>query len=465
MNTGRSIPFVLPFILALLPRGQLLAGGGPLNVRGMGMARTAAASAVSLDAVGVNPARLAVDDGATVSIGILPFSGHVGADFMTFGMYTEYFTGVDTDSGRVGRYLSESDKRRILGAFDGDTGTLQGDAGVSPFGVSVRVPDLGVAAFTVNERAAGFATIPRGYLEFLFYGNTPGSLYTFSGSTMAAAWTREYALSFGMTLPTPDFLVSLSVGATMKLVHGYGYIDLVRSNTTLATSDVGALNGTIDVFGRSSATDALRGTAPHTLFPAPAGSGVGVDIGVAGEVGDAVALGLSVTDIGSIHWSRNLEEFVTSSTIHLDDPLQDAQRDSVERAVRGEKRMGGAFTTLLPTTLRFGVGVLVHKLPFAQETFPGELLLSCDYHQGFATVPGATTSPRFSLGIEYIPLPFLPIRTGISFGGNESVLVAVGLGIDVGFGVVDLAAQDITWVVAPRSSSTASAALGFRFRI
>ena len=443
------------------------AGGDRTNIAGVGMARTSVATSRGVGAVGINPANIAISSGETVEISLVPFGVHAGSDFMTYGMYTDYFTGVETDSGRFARYLTEADKRKILDSFSEETGYVGGDAVSRPLGVLVRFGGSMAAAVSVTERVVGFGEVPKDYLEFLFHGNPPGSVYDFSATRAAASWTREYGLSFASELPAVGFLRKLSAGLSLKLVHGYGYVEVTRFNSRLVTATNGTLDGAVDVLTRMTVIEPFQegGSAAYSVFPDPVGSGFGVDLGLSAEVTDALRAGVSVTDIGSMQWRREIEEFSSSSLIHFDDPLSESQRDSIEDAIHGEKREGKAFSTSLPTVLRLGFAVDLHELDLFRPIILGELTLGFDYHQGFSNVPGATSRPRFSTGFEYRPLSFLPLRAGLSVGGRTSTLFALGFGFQMGLFSFDVASENLGWLFSPDSFSQGTVAVGMTFRL
>jgi hypothetical protein len=432
----------------------------------MGMARTFVAASRGLDAVGVNPANLALREEGTVSFSLFPLAVHLGSDFLDYDIYTSYFTGVETDSGRVPVYLTEEDERRILDAFDADVALTTTDLEARLFGASLRLRDVGAFAFTVDERISALANLPKDYLEFAFSGNPPGSDYNFSGTEVKMTWAREFALSFATQIPGIKFLQFMSGGVAVKYLQGYGYFEVQRFNTRLVTDNNGTLAGDVDFLSRRAGVDPLqnRYLNRYKLFPAPAGTGFAFDIGVAGAVNDFLFVGTGVTDIGWMRWSRGTQEQFIDSTFVVDDALDEQQRRRVEEALRGKKRPAGPFTTPLATTLRLGFAVDVHKVP-EFESFPGELLVALDYNQGLHLEPGSTVTPRVSLGTEYKPVRWLPLRTGISFGGTDQVNVAFGLGLQFSVFTFDIGSENITWLFAPRSFSYGSVAMGMRFRI
>jgi hypothetical protein len=456
MNSRAMMAAALCIIL-LLP--VTILAGDRASVRAMGMARTHVSAARGLDAVGVNPAALALADRGVFTVSVFPVGLHVGSDLFDYGLYTEYFTGVDTEQKRSPRHLTEEDKQKILAAFRETQPVTRLDADLLLLGATAWIRGLGRVAFTVTEEVTGVAEISRGYAEFLMNGNLPGTDYRLDGTKAGGVWVREYALSFGGAIPAAGFLRSLAVGGTIKLVHGYGYYEIQRFDTRFITSDVGTLTGGVDFLARS--TGAMPFESGYTLFPPPAGVGAGLDLGVVGEVAEFVYVGLSMTDIGRMRWSENIVESYADTTLVVDDPLLGDQRDAIERVVKGERREGRPFDTPLPTALRMGVSVDLGRMI---ESFGQGLLVAADYHQGIAPGVRSIQTPRASLGVEYRPMAWLPLRTGISFGGTDGTNVAMGFGVELGGFDFSLASENVTWLFQPGSFSYGSVAVGTRLR-
>lgn len=443
---------------ALFPRAGF--AGDQTNIRGLGMARSATAASRGLDAVGINPANLALPDDGTVTLSILPVGVGVGSDFLTYGLYNKFFTGVESPTGRVARNLSEADKQEFLRAFPGGSGTLGAAAEIRPVGLALRFEGFATIALTATERVAATAVIPSSYAAFLLEGMTPGSRYDFSGAGGSAVWTREYALSAGFALPTIAPFRSWSAGVSLKLVHGFAYASVTRDNTFLSAGSNGMLDANIDIAGVSSHADI--GGSP---FPCPAGSGIGADIGLSAELNDYMTAGISVTDIGSMHWDGNVRELYGGGRMHLDDPMNGAQRDSLEHAVTGNTRTGNPFTVGLPTTLRAGVQVELENLRWVKKVLFGGLTAACDYTQGFSGFPGTSRVGRLSLGLEYRPWQFLPIRTGASFGGADRFDFALGFGLKIWVFRLDIASENIGWLFSHDTFSRGSLGVGLTLKM
>ncbi len=452
--------------LMVVPGGSLRTGERT-NAQGMGMARTQVAVARGIEAVGSNPANLVLLDDAAVDISLLPLGAHVGSNVFSFDLYRDYFRGIPTDSGWVGVTLTETDKTEILDRFAGSIGRGGVDAEAQLFGVAVSLGDEGAVALTITDHLAGSVEVPKEYLEFLFYGNPPGSSYNFRGSQGSIAWTRQYSLSYARPLPRIPPVQEWYAGVTVKLVHGYGYAGTDRFNATLATSQMGVLDGTVDILKRRAGLDPTAEDFGNsiTLVPPPAGSGFGVDVGLGGIINEMIRVGLSVTDIGSVSWRRMLRESSTHRTVRLENPFERAERDSLDQALQGESREGSPFTTPLPTTLRLGASVELQNAAWFRNMVPGEMTVAMEFSQGLHHVPGTTLVPRGSLGVEYRAWRFLPLRGGISFGGTDGVNLALGVGFHSAKFDVDLATENLGWIVTPNSAAHGSLAAGMKLRL
>jgi len=464
MKTFRwHIRIAFLWIIVLLFSESLRAAGERTNIRGIGMGRTFVASSQGLDAVGVNPANLPLEDRGTVEFSLLQFGFHVGSDLFNYDLYNKYFTGVPSDSGRVARYLSETDKQDILSRFNGGVARSMVDVEARLLGLSLRFPSVGTFAFTVSEQIGAYVDLPKDYAEFIFYGTLPGKVLDFSETSVKGSWTREYTLAFGTDIPARiPYLESLTGGIAVKMVKGYAYYEVERFNSTLATADNGVLTANIGFLSRLAGADLFNNGIDG--FPEPVGQGFGVDLGVSGRLNSAISFGLSMTNIGSIRWDKGVEEIHADTVITIDDPLDPAQRDQVERSLTGERRVGEAFSTSLPTTLRLGVALKVNELPVL-ETMPGELLLAMDYNQGLTETPTSSTRSRVSLGMEYRLVRWFPIRAGISVGGTDHLNCALGFGLNFGIFDLDVGSENVGWLFNPDSFSRGSLSIGMLFRI
>ncbi len=465
-------------ILGVVGINTSIAGNDRVSGRTVGMARTYVASSRGLDAMGLNPANLALDDrGSTVTFQIAPFGVKAGSDFINYQIYQDYFTGVDSvkpdgSTIRVGKALSDADKQSILGLFPGGIAHTQLNFDINEFGLSIESKTLGGIGFAVSDRVAMNLDIPEGYLQFLLNGlPANGATYSLDNTAITASWLREYNFTYARILPF-DFKIfsDISVGVGIKVIQGFGYFgtdhytgtleNIVTPSQTPGVPDDVKLHAAVDFqqFKASFPQDSIT----NNLF-SPLGKGTGFDVGVSSSVlFPALRVGVSITDIGSVDWSKNTKVIVGSANLTINNPQQ--QQDSIKNAFKGQQYDTTGFTTKLPTAMHIGAAFQLDEAPFIT-SFPGRLLLAADLHFGFNNEPGNTTTPRFALGMEYRPVMAFPIRLGISAGGRDRFTFSGGFGINTPIWDLDLATESLSLLTNPNSFRYASFTLGMRFRI
>jgi Family of unknown function (DUF5723) len=476
-------------VLGALMVNTLTAGNDLVSGRTVGMARTFTASSRGLDALGLNPANLALDDrGSTVTFEIAPIGIVAGSDFLNYKIYQDDFTGVDSldangkpvvgTNGKTIRnpkVLTQSDKNEILGLFPGGISHTQFSVNVTEFGMTVQSGFLGGIGLSVSDRAAANIDIPEGYLKMVLDAFPPeGANYSLDNTSIKASWIREYNLSYARMLPVQlPWVKDIAVGVGIKYEQGFAYfgtdhysgnISVIPTYTQTSAGPVltaEPISGSVNFLQYSSQVNFDSTSNASEFLGKPAGRGLGFDIGVSGEVFEALRVGISLTDIGKMTWSQSTKAIDGSGGFTISDITQ---QDSLKNAFKGEKHDTSSFKTSLPTALHIGGALQVDKAPFVSH-FPGQLLVAADLNVGFNNEPGNTTTPRFSLGTEYRPVEAFPIRTGISIGGRERFEWAFGFGFNTPVWDLDLGTQSIALLTNPNSFHNASITLGMRFRI
>ncbi|HPI36949.1 MAG TPA: DUF5723 family protein [Ignavibacteriaceae bacterium] len=440
---------------------------GSMNARSSALGKTYTAITSGISAVGKNPASLVdMKDKQIQLITFFPsFNFRAGTSFATIDEYNYFFGGETNSKGEtVGKYLNADDKDRLRDIFDGG-GFLVMDFSTQLLAVSYKPNDkVGAFAFGISDIAAGKVNFPTNIINVLMDGNLIHKVYDFNDTDFKSWYIRKYSFSYSRILfnkPERKFLKNLSAGISFNFVSGFAYAGLERMNSYLTTN----ADNTIEGRGEMKAYSAFSpdfgikydfdSTAKKdfgwSLFPRPAGSGFGVDIGFFATINDAWSAGLSITDMGSIRWKENAAEFSSNSAIYLDDIANKEQRDSLIDKLTGEGQYTDNFSTALATALHFGVALKIHEL--GNKTFPGKLTIAADYNQGFNNQPRNSKKPRVSFGAEWIPGKWIvAFRTGFSFGGADTFGWAAGLGLD--FGIVELsgAMPDFHYLFMPASA-------------
>ncbi len=449
-------------VLCVIFYSPFLLANDRSNTIGLGMGRTFTVTSCGVDALGINPANLAMKKTYGLVLALFPVGVTLGTDFIDYGLYRRVFTGVSTDSGRIGYHLTQADKEEILSGFSSGWGTMRGDADAKLFGVAFRISRVGSFGIAVTERVNAEGVLARDYVRFLFYGNPIGETFRFSNTAIRAWWLRDYSLSFAQSVEKAFGMERLAFGVAVKHVHGFGYFAAEQGNSFFTTSSQNIVTGHSEFISRRAGADFFTAEegASFTPFPAPSGKGWGFDLGLNARVNTFLSIGASITDLGSLRWTHHAAVRKGNGDFIIDDPFSRSQRDSLEQVLEGVEERVTGFETTLPTAVHLGVGI---QLPSAEsENQFSPILFALDYNQGLNDMPGNSRRPRFSAGVEVHPFGWLPIRSGVSVGGSLGKIWAVGFGVRLGLLEVDFATEDLFSLLQPNSARRLSAGVGMR---
>ncbi len=459
-----QLKMYLKIIFLILIYLNISSGAELTNMQGLGMARTFTAVAKGINALNINPANLALPDKKLLNFNLLNFTVISGSDLIDIDLYNKYFTG---DENGEPVYLYDADKRKIINSFPSGLAQTGSSININLFALSLNFERLGGFALNINEQAALNLILPKSYLEFILYGNPLNSKYDFSRTYFNAMWYREYSISYAREIPAPDFLKYLAAGISLKLIHGYGFAEVSHNRTYLTTDSESKISGRIDYQIKLSGLNLFKDedNSKYIPFPAPAGTGIGFDIGLNAKITEELIVGVALVDVGRINWKRNTYEHAGFTEFNFDDPKTgQEQLDSIDNLIKSTIKPISSFNSALPTILRLGVAYRLDKAPFIKN-FPGEMLLAFDYNQGFNNIACNSTKPRFSFGVEYKPWKWLPIRTGISAGGIQGFNWAFGTGIILSFLDIEFATENIEAALFPSTLDRISFGFGLKVKI
>ena len=432
------------------------------NARMSGMALSGASVMNGVDAIGVNPALLDVPYGKLVSFSVLPFTTTAGTDFIDYDSYVKYFTGVQSGNGsRIGYALTDEDKRFILNSFTNPDGTLYMDTRIQAFAAAVSLPAFAVG-FDITDHVVSSVTLPRSLLEFLFYGNTPGRTFELNTTKISSAWTRDYGLTFAKRFwLNPRIQQNVSLGASVKYVQGFAFFAIDRFDSRFTTDpDSFVISGQGDLHARYAGTDwiAQGRYSQFDLFPQPVGSGLGFDLGTQLRLNERFAVGLSLIDIGYIHWNRNTREVDATETFRINDLTSGEQLESILDSLGRKETAVPSFTTSLPTSILLSAAYTVHHLFGAGRPLHVTMAL----REGLTNTLGNSTIPRIALGTECNLASFFSLRLGTSVGGGFPLLFSGGIGLIMDKFTVNLATVNLEEIFTRRFSHV-SFAVSSRF--
>ena len=403
-RAGKRVPIrptAVFFLILCITLAPGTAGAwGEYTVRSIGMAGSYSALARGWEVCAWNPANLGYPAPGVFSMGIISLGAVLGNTSLSISEYNNY----------NGEFLYENDKDYILSLIPGDGLGMDMAVEGNALGLSYRN-----IAFMVKGGGYAWGKIPEDFVALMLEGNQPGKTYRFTEDNMnGQGWAdAEISISAGFTLPwEKTFLRNLplegiSTGLTLKYIVGLAYSGISSADGGLHTvAETGDIVGWGDV----------------SMKTATGGNGFGADLGFLAWWKNGLNLSFSLINlIGSIGWSTEVEEHYYSfaDTMSADD-WSDDDEDEDFFEIEEYTLKGGSFSSGMPVFMRVGC-----SYPLTPA-----ILVAGEYLQGFSRGPGISTTPRVSTGLEYSPLPWLPLRCGLSLGGADGYTLSMGMGLD-----------------------------------
>ncbi len=385
-------------VLILLLSIGLAWGRGNSNARALGMGGSYTAVARGLDAPNWNPANLGLSDNNKYSVGIFSVGAGVKNNSFSLAAYNKY----------NGQFLTDGDKENILNSIPAD---------------GLRL-DLIAEATALNFSVGNFALVSKGYavsslnidrdpLELLFYGNTVVDEISLSDNYGEGYGIADISASYGHPVKRWED-GEMAVGGSFHYLRGIAYQKVVESEGMIATTDTGFV-----------------GDAHMAILSSLGGSGYALDLGLAVKFDHSWYFSAAWQNVYSkLVWDNETEKMIYSFDMEpitasdfSDSTTSDSLITSSDTTIAAE-----SFSSDLPSTMKLGLS----------REFP-KLILSLDWEQALKTRPGTGINPKIAAGLEYKPLKYLPLRTGISVGGRQGSLYSFGLGFHFGPYHFDLA--------------------------
>lgn len=449
--------------LALTVPTALRAQNELSNFTATGRGGVATTFATDYQAIGINPANLGRVGGATFSFTLGEVGAGVGSQSLTRQQLRKFIYNTNDP-------LSTADRLELARAFTSDN-ALNLNADATTLGLSVQLPVIGGIAISNRIRTAGHVALNKNAAELLFLGrdapvytsvgaggNVPLVSEALAGTDLQFAMLNEFNLAWGTRLiDLPMF--QLSGGAGYRYIQGVGIIDIrVEPGNLQAYSSMSPL---FDIdYGSIAANPSFNLKRGSGLKPV--GTGHGFDLGLAAEAGKALRLGVSITDIGHIDWEGNL---VTAN----DQPLKRlnsngagtynfikeaaeifaAGTDSLFNYEAGQTRRAD-----LPTKLRAGAGLRI------SEYFEAGL----DVTLPLNNVAGNLPSAFVGAGLDYKPVHWLRLSSGLTGGAGYGVSVPLGFTLTTSAYEAGISTRDVVGLVASKNPYVSVAAGFLRFK-
>jgi len=455
------------------------------NSRGLGLSNACTVSSLGIDAYGINPANYDYHQSPQLKlkgkkqtplkphweISVLSVGGGYGSD-KSIDFYNNYlnylsinrntFTGLFTDLNSVLYF-----RNTVLPEEKTD---VNYDFELKWFSVNYSNPKTGAVNFTISDKV-GLNTNVLSRDEYLPLNFSvtpnPNSSYNLTNvelhqSEAIAWWIRKYTLGYAKQFDTKGIIKNVSAGFSAGLVHGFGnvitlnsslYVNTYGIQSTQSGSHVDSIKGKQSFYTQAALTDFFRdygdGAKSHfTFFPKPAGTGYSFDLGMTIQIGEMFKVAAAVTEFGRITWNYNTFVNYDTNSFNYKNFYLNSSDPTYNRFVNDLEGLDtrdttSSYTTDMPTKYRAGITFQPDSL----------LMVEFDWLKGDNNLPGNTTSSIFSLGAEYYPLIYLPLRAGVSLGGPEEWTASIGSGIMLKNIVIDLAAYGINNMIASKRLS------------
>ena len=381
------------------------------------------ASARGYEAIGWNPALLAMTGRPKFSFNIVQVGAGLGSNTFGVGDFNTYRD----------KFLTTADKQTLLDRVrQGDPNrTLSIDTRVGVSSLSLTVGNFGISASAAGEVGADVSSDA---VELALFGNVtrkaPGQTYKGQGSGVRGWGAATVAFSYAAKLPVP--VGALSVGATLKLNRGIAAVRGTDLGTSLQTSP----NFDATVGFHALVTDVDSGGTNN-------GNGVGLDMGGAYQLASGLRFGLVLENlVNAQSWSdnnlvyyrkvfriRQIADQLTDTTISNIERVSYNASDPMQKSLHDSLTTGGTF----PMRIRVGVNLERGKLTLA----------------GGATIRAKQAldlgaAQQLSGGVELRLIPVLPLRAGISSDLAGGFTFAGGFGLKFGPVRIDWAGANST---------------------
>jgi len=360
--------------------------------RSWAMGGAGAACSRGMAAVAANPANLAFSRGVTLNLAGAAVDLHNNA--FSLARYNEF----------SGATLDDADKQRLLADIPAEGFALDGEVQASALGLQIGHFALSSRAF-----AAGRGNLDKDFFDLVLFGNEVGETVSFDDTWGEGHAVGAATLSFGQPIASGGF-GRLALGVNASYLRGLYEVHVEEAGGQVTT-----------------AFDEISGDASATAVTSDGGTGYALDLGLSLLTPGGWSFGVAMDNVtSSLTWDGTPERHVFSVTAA---DLNAGQDDFDTAVVDSDTSFAVAsYTTTLPSRLRAGA---------AHDS--GRLLLAADVVQGTRDGAGASTTPRFSFGLEWRPFGLLTPRAGFALGGAAGNAISGGLGLNLTVLRLDLA--------------------------
>ena len=266
--------------------------------------------------------------------------------------------------------------------------------------------------------------IPSGLFDLVFWGNEISEPIDLSGRKNQFQVVLPVSISYGRQVNLSflnNFVDRSYFGVSAKYLAGLAYFESAFDTLSITPFD-DQISIQADIKTKYSLAGAYMEVDPEKAFnysfntdeanKIPPGSGYTFDLGLIMNINDKLSSSIAITNLlGKITWSDGTayeHRLKMNSQISMDE-LQEDPDSSLYSGIEIDTNIAiSSFQTNYPGALILGAEYSLDKIKLAS-----------NLKFGFSNELGSSTTPRFSLGTELRPVPWLSLLGGISVGGYE----------------------------------------------
>ncbi len=352
-----------------------------------------------------NPANLGMVENF-MTFNLFQVSSDVRNTTLTLGYYNDL----------MGKLLNKQDKEEFLNKIPESGLSLNANVGTHlPVSMSI-----GKVAVTFNTMVRSSAEVSKQYFDLILHGNELGVTYDMQGNRGRAVAFLEAKVGYGDRIPMEKIsssfedLPPIYGGVSFGFIHGMGYAQILEFESQFATNDT-AMTVYNNLLIRTAGYDTEKSEFyAASVFPG-AGFGYRMNVGLTSTITENVTASLAIKNLfGKIDWTESCEEHEIQ--VNAFDLTIDSWSDTL--TVDTTYAIDG-FTQTIPIELHIGGSYKWNSIGFY-----------ADYVQGFKRSLFTSARGKFSVGAEYYPITWLPLRAGFGFGGGERAHFSLGTGLD-----------------------------------
>ena len=406
------------FIILVISSAVLMAQSQSAASLGLGLNYNAMARGSA--ALNWNPALLDFGREYDTDLSFVSFTTVTGNNSFSWDEVDYYF--------EKDKILTDQEKKDFMDIIKDDGLSLYSDTYVNLF--SMAYQNFG---FSINTVSKEYARLPKDLFNLMFMPTELGKKYDFSGLDISGY--AATVVSFAYAYPFNIAGIKVSTGLQGNFYVGLGTAITTYSNVYVLQGEDGSFNSIYDVEGK---------------IAGPGGFGYSFDLGVATQMLDErLDLSLSIKNLlGTIGWKNDAKVYRQFGKI---DSLNLSQLINGDYPKTDTSYVIDGFSTPLPVYMNLGAAFHLSK----------KLTFTANWRQGFNTAFGNTYTPMVGSGVEYFVTGVIPLRGGITVGGNAGTLITLGSGLHFGGFHFD-ASFGMSRGMLPRQSTGLIGALSFR---